>query len=438
VVLLGPAWEALLFFAPLSLIGSLAAGLAVLLALERDTPRRNVAACVLLVCSVSLGNLGIPFVVAAVVAIGLRRRPAELWIPAVPALLFGLWWVLYGSDAPSSLSASNLVDLPLYMLRSAASGLASIVGLNRGTDADRYLRGYVVLALAAVVILAWLRRGGRPSSGVWVFASAAVSFWALTGASYIVGREPLASRYQIVDAALLILIAAELFRPLRLRPAPAAAVAAVAVFALASNVDTLLGYGYGFMREQAAYVKAELGALELARGVTPSDLQLVEAVARNPYLSGVTAGRYFAQTSAHGSPASYSPAQIATAPQRQRRAADGVLASAYGVQPVAARAPLAAMGCRRLRAGTRFSAETALPDPGVLIGNPGTGRLVIGVRRFGPRGLYASVGFVGPRSSARVRVRADALGRPWQLSARTASRTRSTIEVCPLRAARRR
>src|SRR5258706_10466143 len=83
------------------------------------------------------------------------------------------------------------------------------------------------------------------------------------------------------------------------------------------------------MRVHAGYVKADLGALELARGIAPPGLQLVDSVARDPYLSGITAGRYFAETRAHGSPAYYSPAQLEAALPYLRQAADSVLASAY-------------------------------------------------------------------------------------------------------------
>jgi hypothetical protein len=45
-------------------------------------------------------------------------------------------------------------------------------------------------------------------------------------------------------------------------------------------------------------------------------------VAHDPYLSGVTAGRYFAVTRAHGTPAFSSADQIAASPLPQREAAD--------------------------------------------------------------------------------------------------------------------
>jgi hypothetical protein len=132
VVFLGPAWEDLLWSFQIGLVGSLATGIAALLALEQESPRRSAVACLALVCSISLSDLGLAFVVAAAIAILVQGRPAQLWIVAVPAALFGTWWISYGSDAPSNVSAANLRHLPKYVLDSAASGLASVVGVNRG------------------------------------------------------------------------------------------------------------------------------------------------------------------------------------------------------------------------------------------------------------------------------------------------------------------
>ena len=91
-------------------------------------------------------------------------------------------------------------------------------------------------------------------------------------------REPFASRYQLMDATFLILIASELFRPVRLGAWPTAAVAAAALVALVSNLDTL-DFGYRFMRDHSAYVKGDLGALEIARGRAPATFQLLQPIA---------------------------------------------------------------------------------------------------------------------------------------------------------------
>ena len=157
------------------------------------------------------------------------------------------------------------------MLDSASIGLASVTGLNGG--GGQLSHGHVLLVLAVVAVGVWLLRGGRPSRWLAVFVGAALAFWAITGLSYIPGREPWASRYQLMDAALLIVIAAELFRPVRLRRWQAAVIGVLALFVLVTNLDELRN-GYRFLREQSTYTKADLGALEIARGHTTSDIQL--------------------------------------------------------------------------------------------------------------------------------------------------------------------
>ena len=109
-----------------------------------------------------------------------------------------------------------------YVVDSAAMGLASIAGVNSsaatpGAASNALARGHLLLLIAAVGVAVWLFRGGRPSLRLLVFVGAALTFWGLAGANFIPGREPTANRYQLVDATLLILIAAELFA-LRLRP----------------------------------------------------------------------------------------------------------------------------------------------------------------------------------------------------------------------------
>jgi hypothetical protein len=424
VVFLGAAWEALFSFAAISMIAALTTGLGALLALERDTPLRNAIACLLLVSATMLFGLGPAFVVAATIAVVLRRRPEQLWIPAVPTLLFGVWWVAYGSDAPSALSVGNLIGLPKYVLDCVASGLASIGG-RTGESALTW--GRPLLVVVAVVVAAWLIRGGRPSPRVLVFLGAALSFWVLAGANYIEGRAPIASRYQIMHVTFLILIAAELFRPIRLSPAQGAAVMGVALVALGFNLKALRD-GYSFMREHSAYVKADLGALEITRGRSAPAFRLIEPVAHNPYLTGVTARRYFGETGAHGSPPTYSPQQIAAAPPALRQAADHVMAAGYGMRLVQGRRSASRDGCRRLH--TRSDGATGEVEMlfGAAITNMGKDPLIVGVRRFAPPTLPVALGFLGAGLTSRISVPRDSVPLPWHLTASGSS----AFQVCPL------
>ena len=425
IVFLGSAWEDLLFFASLDLVGSLATGLAAVWALQRDTTRRNVSACVLLICSVGFSNVGVPFVIAAGVAILLRRHPSRLWIAAAPAALFALWWAGYGSKEPSHLSGANLDHLPHYIVDSASFGLASLTGLDRGAASSALQRGHVLLLVSVVVIVIALFRGWRPRPTVLVPASALLSFWLLTGATYFSGREPSASRYQLIDAALSILIAAELYRPGRWHRPIASIVVIAAVAVVASNVDGGLRFGYRFMRTQSGLVKADLAALEFAPRPVPSGLRLVAPIAENPFLSGVSAGRFFTETAAHGNVPTYSPGQIASAPADQRHGADNVLVFAERIVPLRpAIAPRLTRRCSRLVGATELPLR---PGPWTIT-DVGGGGVAVGLRRFAPRGRPAYIALLGPRSSRRLTIPSDGIRRPWLITVR--ARGRVPLAVC--------
>jgi hypothetical protein len=422
LVFLGPAWEDLLWSFQIGFVGSLAAGLGALLALERDGPRGNAAACALLVASVGLSDVGIALVVAAAISLALRGRLRQAWIVAVPLALFALWLVTYGRDASTGLSSSRLLDVPGYVLDSAAAGVASLTGFAPGGwFGATTVSGRALLALALLAIVLWALRGGRPSAGVLVFLAGALAFWCLAGANFTFGREPVASRYQLVDATFLILIAAELAGPVRLGRAASAALLAAALVVLGSNL-TALRSGFRFMREHADNARAALGALEIAGPRTPPGFRLVDRVAGDPYLASVTAGRYFSETAAHGSPA-WSPRVIAGAPATARAAADRVLVAAYGlrVEPVSGHAGAAAgAGCR-----TAPRPDVALPPGGAVVRNRSAASAALGARRFGV-GTSVPLGEVRARSTARIRIPADRATLPWHLVMGTGA----TLQLC--------
>jgi hypothetical protein len=429
LMFLGPAWEDLLWSFQIGFVGSLATGLGALLALERDTPRRNAAACALLVVSVGLSDVGIALIVAAAIAVALRRRPAQAWIPGVALALFVLWFVTYGRDAPSGISGSNLLDVPRYVLDSAAAGIASLTGFGPGGwFGATTVSGRALLALALLAAVLWFLRGGRPSARLLVFLGGALAFWCLAGANFTPGREPAASRYQLVHATVLVLIAAELVGPLRLGRAWSAIALAIALVAFGSNLSAL-GSGYDFMREHAANARAALGALDLARASAPAGLRLDVAVAGDPFLRSVTAGRYYAERDRHGSPA-WSPGAIAAAPAAARRVADGVLVAAD--RPRLARvpfrrprqgAPVQTMGagCRALTTG-----DTTLPPAGATVTNPGAAAVTLGLRRFAAAGAPTPLGVLPGRAAARIDLPADAATAPWHLVAAGAPR----LQLC--------
>jgi hypothetical protein len=416
ILFFGSAWEVMLFFASFSHLGALTLGVAALLALEVDTSRRNAAACTLLVFATLLFNLGIPFVLGAAVAIALRRRLAQLWIAAVPAALFAVWWFFYGRQQPSGLSAHNVVHLPRYVVDSVSVGLASITGLYRGGGMPALHRGHILALILAAAVVMWLLRGGRPGTGFLVCAGAALAFWTLSGVGYMPGREPWASRYQLTDGVLLILTGAELLRGLVLPRALTAVIAVGALGVVASNLLSL-SLGFNVLHTEAGYVKTDLGALQIAGSRAPVGLRLLPPVARDNFLSGVTAGRYSAEVRVHGTPTVYTPAQIAGAPSAQRQSADSVLAAAYRIAPQPIRRPRPGTGCRQLAATTvRAGPELSLAAGVTAIRDLSAAPLVVSVRRFAAPGMATPVGLLAGRSQVRIAIPRDTVVQPWLLS----------------------
>jgi hypothetical protein len=410
VVLLGPAWEDLLFFASIGPIAALATGLGVLYVMEQDSPSRNTVACALLIVSVSFSGVGLAFIIAAAVAVLVRSRPAQLWIPTVPAVLYAIW-ALWGGDSASDLSLTNLEHLPRYIFESAASGLASITGLRQGAHHLRHGELLLVLTLGSAGV--WIYRGGRPSRWLAVYIAAALAFWSLTGLSFVPGREPEASRYQLINAALLLVIAAELLRPIRLRGLQIAAVLGVATLVVLSNMDSYRD-GYRFLRDQSTFAKAEIGALEIARGHTSRELPPTDFLT-NPYLGGITPGRYYDETSRHGEIAHLSPAEISVAPARAREYADSTLVAAYRMQAIPTDRAARGRGCRRFMPGSGPT-EIQIRPGSTLLRNLGANPLIVFVGRFSPLGMPRPVAFLAPRSTSEMTVSRDSVIRPWRLT----------------------
>jgi hypothetical protein len=333
-----------------------------------------------------------------------------------------LWWSFYGHKQSSDVSAASIEHLPRYLFDAVSSGLASATGLVHGGLPGAVSSGHVLTVLGVLFLLWWLVRGGRPGPWSIVFAGTAVTFWVLTGASTLPGRVATASRYQLTSAVLLILLTAELLRGPRLGRGGLVVLSALTVLVVGSNL-AVMRHGYDFMRVESQNAKVDLGAMQLAGIRALPNVQLTTLVVHDPYLSGVTPGRYFAETSIHGSPPFDSANQIASSPLSLRVAADGVLASVYGIALRPAGAGHMGTSCARLPAGSGQAGPAAVISVGsTLLKNLTDVPLVIGVSHFasGRRPVY--IGFLAGRATTQLVVPAASAKIGWRVSFTAGSR----------------
>src|SRR5260221_1539168 len=116
----------------------MAAGLGMLLALEREDEKGDRIACAVLAASLAFSSIGLTFIVGAAVEIALGRRPRgrRLYVALLPFALYAFWWVGWGHTAKSNLSLHNVEHLPRFVFNAASAGITSLLGLATGDGGE--------------------------------------------------------------------------------------------------------------------------------------------------------------------------------------------------------------------------------------------------------------------------------------------------------------
>jgi hypothetical protein len=417
ILFLGTAWQDLLWPFQIGYLASVAAGLGMLLALERRTLVGDIAACVLIAVALASSSIGLPVVVLAAVELLARRDPLRrLWLVAAPVALYALWSLVYGNPraAPGAeaglwpLWRHNIPDTPGYMASAAAGAFGALTGW--GIDWGRPL-----VILAAVGIGMWLSRSRPVSPRALAVLAAAATYWGLTGLFRAQLNTPAESRYLYFGAILLVLLGMEFMRGVQLSNR---VLALLGVLALAFSVSNFgpLQDGSGGLQATAGLVAPALGALELAGPSTdpayrPDPLRAPD----------VSAALYFDAVKDLGSPAD-SPDEIARRGDPERQAADSVLAQALRLElrPQAAssspgprpRIDAASSGDVAFRPGCITLSPTAagafidvtVPSTGVAVTNSGEAPVEARIRQFADTFPQGPLGTIAPRSTAILRI----------------------------------
>ena len=200
LMLLGPAWQDLLWPFQIGFLGSVAGGLGALTLLDRNTRRADVGACACLVLAAACSGVALPFLAGVVVELAWHRRSwSRLWVPTVPIGLFIVWYETLGKSSSSSISPSALVH-------SVASDTATTIGavVGRGGTAGDVLSA----VFAALIVVAVVRSPGQ-AARLAMGASGLLTFWLLTLLTRGVSQDG-ASRYLYPATALVLIAAGEL------------------------------------------------------------------------------------------------------------------------------------------------------------------------------------------------------------------------------------
>lgn len=338
LLFMGTAWQDLLWPFQMGYLGSIAGGLGAMALLDRGVAPRDGLAMALLIWSMASSSVGIPFLLACAVLLLVSRQPwRRFWVVAVPAALYVLWYIGWGTSEQTTRDA--ILAAPQYVANAASGAAAGIAGLDDTTWGPA-----LALALFGAVTVGWhARRRGAPTPMLLAAAVGALLFWLLTAVVRADAAEPDASRYVYVGAFFIMLIVAEACLGLG-TVTPWFALAAVLVLgAVISNINALRSGEEG-MRAADASVRASLAAVQIAAPVVSP------AFSPNPGdAPQITAGPYLAAVRALGSPA-LTLGELERAPETIRLGADGVLEQAEAIHesqlsgPVTGAAPVSVTG----------------------------------------------------------------------------------------------
>ncbi len=261
LLVMGAAWENLLWAFQIGFVGSVACGLGALLVIGA-VRLRMWAAMLLLLGSLMFSGIGLFFLIAATAWLALtpERRHDIVWLAPV-AIALGIWYLAYGhSGAPPTTTtlAGNIAVLPLYIVLGLGSSVAGLIG-------EGGLFGPFLLLLALVALgLSWRRR--RADGFTVGIVAALLAFYVVVGLNraQIGFQQSGSGRYVYEGAVFWLLLLADAARDLPWRGTWRPAL--VAIVLLACFNSGVLLYAYSAAKtEQMLREAADLQALAAER-----------------------------------------------------------------------------------------------------------------------------------------------------------------------------
>jgi hypothetical protein len=430
-----------------NLIG-IASGLAMLLALRRESLLGDAAACLFLVMSLASFSIGVAFAAGAALALALRPpglRLSRCWVVVGPLILYGAWVIWARKFDEQTIYVHNLKVLGsafFDQLSAALSGLTGLFTMPNGPKPDanpvpiRTTWGPALVVGLAALLIVRLRRPPKPSRDAFVAVTVLVVYFLLVGIALNQFRNTFDTRLVYLGSILTLLAVAELCGPYRPSRMVLGAIAVAFVFSMCANIAEL-GDSAQFWRTQSATIRAKLAAVELA-GDAASPPVLVEDPPGAMTFNVETAQQLKAD---FGLPA-YSEAELKAASPGNRQIADEELSRVLEITPrsgaqlkslagggeVIARSVSSGKATQRgscvvlLPAGGKVEAVLQLPPGGMAYASAAPVDVSLG--RFGDA---LTVSLPPGSGATTVPIPADGSGVPWRARIEASART----VVCP-------
>ena len=373
-----------------------------MLALARGTRRGDVVACLVLTASVFTATAGLAAIAGIVVWLlwppTLLRR---LWIPAIPAVLWLLWYATYKPDEGYEIQLLDDVALiPTFVAEGLANGIRTY----------GYLPADWSSALAAGLVVLVVVVAARPLAGLdrnlAAAIGAAVAFWGIIAVGRGPELRPDQLRYLYPDAAHVVLIAVIALGLAGVRSNRRTTIIA-AVLALAFFVPSFnqLRNTSTDERNESVLSRAAVTAVEIA-GIDRLDPRF------NPLNETRSDGEFtlerYRRAVEDGRTIGFSESELAGRSEAVRQATDSTLIG--GGSAVFSRVAAPGRGAACTTVDPRAPIELAAGST-LVLDNAGTREVAVGLRRFAdnPRG----VGTIPRGTAATLAVREDRSQRPW-------------------------
>jgi hypothetical protein len=331
VVFFGAGWDTLMGAYEIPNLSGMAAGLGMLLALQRRTRGGDIAACALLTLCLGSFSVGIAFALGALISLllGGRAERRRLWIVLIPGLAYVAWFIWARKFGQGEITIESISSVFSGAADQVAAIVAAITGLFRVPGSvglpvavePRSDWGYPLTIVLVGLLVFHVRRAPR-SIYFWTLVATVLLYLTLVAFGLSPARAPSASRYLYMGSIICLLLIAELFREVRWTTVLGLFVTIVLALSLLANASTLRA-GARVFQVEGETNRATLGALEIARDEVNTDLPAedVEKTTHSHADMLFPIWTYFEMTEEDGSPA-YSLSEIESAGGIAREAAD--------------------------------------------------------------------------------------------------------------------